>query len=153
MAASPDGKKLAFTWRGQIWVVGVDGSNLMQITEAEPVDLSSHLESMYVANFVSPTWSPDSKWVASIWLRNTTGGVVGGVFPSADATVAPVYQVLPSPGAVANGRCSNPLVVFPADKKTMVTRWDPENFVRMRHVNKVSLRWLTTCAEHVFWLP
>ncbi|MCA1577616.1 MAG: S9 family peptidase [Acidobacteria bacterium] len=48
---SPDGKKIAFTTGGQIWVMDHDGDNKEQVTKI----------STGVAN---PVWSPDGKWIA-----------------------------------------------------------------------------------------
>ncbi len=77
---SPDGKWLAFSVREtdmdanrgrfDLWVVGVDGSNLTRLT--------SHPDSD-----TDPEWSPDGKWVyftstrsgsAQVWRIRTTGG-------------------------------------------------------------------------------
>ena len=48
---SPDGKKVAFSFRGDIYVVGSQGGNAMQITSNRAYDYS-------------PIWSPDSKTLA-----------------------------------------------------------------------------------------
>ena len=48
---SPDGKKVAFSFRGDIYVVGSQGGNARQITSNRAYDYS-------------PIWSPDSKTLA-----------------------------------------------------------------------------------------
>ena len=48
---SPDGKKIAFTTGGQIWVMDHDGDNREQITKIS-------------TGAAGPVWSPDGKWIA-----------------------------------------------------------------------------------------
>jgi len=54
-ALSPDGKRLVFCMQEErnwhLFMMNVDGSNLIQLTEGHHVD-------------VQPTWSPDGKWIA-----------------------------------------------------------------------------------------
>jgi Tol biopolymer transport system component len=50
-AISPDGTKIAFSYRGDLWVVPAEGG------EARPV--TSH-----VAHERAPAWSPDGLWLA-----------------------------------------------------------------------------------------
>ncbi len=52
-SVSPDGKSIAFIKDNQVWTMGIDGSNP---------------EQLYVAGlqFYIPTWSPDSKYIASV---------------------------------------------------------------------------------------
>ncbi len=54
-ALSPDGKRLVFCMQEKrswhLFMMDVDGSNLIQLTEGQHVD-------------VQPTWSPDGKWIA-----------------------------------------------------------------------------------------
>jgi dipeptidyl aminopeptidase/acylaminoacyl peptidase len=65
-AWSPDGSRIAFAglWEGssQIFLVNVDGSNLIQL---------SHDAKMR-CNHVS--WSPDAKWIAAACIPNVTTG-------------------------------------------------------------------------------
>lgn len=51
LALSPDGKQIAFAYRGDIWVVSSGGGRANQIT--------NHVE---LEDF--PVWSPDGKWIA-----------------------------------------------------------------------------------------
>ncbi|HEX5835926.1 MAG TPA: hypothetical protein VFY34_18825, partial [Pyrinomonadaceae bacterium] len=48
---SPDGKKIAFTTGGQIWVMDAGGDNKEQITKIS-------------TGAAGPVWSPDGKWIA-----------------------------------------------------------------------------------------
>jgi dipeptidyl aminopeptidase/acylaminoacyl peptidase len=48
---SPDGKKIAFTTGGQIWVMDQDGDNKEQVTKIS-------------TGAAAPVWSPDGKWIA-----------------------------------------------------------------------------------------
>ncbi|MEW6304929.1 MAG: S41 family peptidase [Verrucomicrobiota bacterium] len=50
-ALSPDGKRLAFVYRGDIWVAGARGGQAMPVTQ--------HVESD-----AYPVFSPDGKWIA-----------------------------------------------------------------------------------------
>ena len=59
LALSPDGSKLAFTYRGDVWVAPSVGG------KAEPV--TSHVEMDD-----NPRWSPDGKWIA--FASNRAGG-------------------------------------------------------------------------------
>ncbi len=69
-ALSPDGKTLAFVWRGDIWVSPASGGRAYSVTDH--VELDAY-----------PVFSPDGKWIAFSSLRNgnydifvvpTTGG-------------------------------------------------------------------------------
>jgi len=48
---SPDGKKIAYTSGGQIWVMEDDGDNKDQVTKIS-------------TGAAGPVWSPDGKWIA-----------------------------------------------------------------------------------------
>lgn len=48
---SPDGKKIAFTTGGQIWVMDRDGDDKEQVTKIS-------------TGAAAPVWSPDGKWIA-----------------------------------------------------------------------------------------
>ncbi|MCC7137152.1 MAG: PD40 domain-containing protein [Planctomycetes bacterium] len=48
---APDGTRIAFTWRGDVWTVPVAGGRATPVTAHPAVDRA-------------PCWSPDSKWIA-----------------------------------------------------------------------------------------
>jgi len=48
---SPDGKKIAYTTAGQVWVMNDDGDNKEQVTKIS-------------TEAAAPVWSPDGKWIA-----------------------------------------------------------------------------------------
>ncbi|MBK9250270.1 MAG: PD40 domain-containing protein [Ignavibacteria bacterium] len=50
-AASPDGKRVAFSMNGHIWVINIDGTGLRQVTTGTKLE-------------TSPCWSPDGKYIA-----------------------------------------------------------------------------------------
>ena len=56
-ALSPDGRRLAFVWRGDVWVGSADGGEARRITDH--VELDAY-----------PVFSPDGKWLAFSSLRN-----------------------------------------------------------------------------------
>ncbi len=69
-ALSPDGSKLAFVWRGDIWVSATSGGRAYQVTTHAEYD-------------AYPVFSPDGKWIAfqsnrtgspDIWVVPTEGG-------------------------------------------------------------------------------
>ncbi|MBL7975117.1 MAG: PD40 domain-containing protein [Candidatus Kapabacteria bacterium] len=53
-SVSPDGKTIAFIRDGQLWIMGIDGSNATQL----------YAGGNY--RFGMPTWSPDSKYIATV---------------------------------------------------------------------------------------
>jgi Periplasmic protease len=56
-ALSPDGKKLAFVWRGDIWVTDGNGGRAYPVTSHVELD-------------ANPVFSPDGKWIAFSSTRN-----------------------------------------------------------------------------------
>ena len=60
LAWSPNGKQLAYWYRGQIWVMNADGSHdVALVGRASTLPLDRAL-----GGPTSPTWSPDGKWIA-----------------------------------------------------------------------------------------
>ena len=68
MAWSPDGHRIAFSSldQRQIYVINVDGTNLLELTSHTDVP-HSHTR--------SPTWSPDGQQIAFFSTRNDSGGI------------------------------------------------------------------------------
>lgn len=140
LSASPDGRRIAFTWNGHLWVAGVDGSNLHRVTELAADDT-------FGPAFGSPTWSPDSQWLAGVLNRGGTN--IGLVFPGNTDIVAPPYQVIGSSG------CASPVFVVRADgPPATVTwpRWPLEAGVRARNANGQFIG-VASCDGEVFWIP
>ena len=139
LTASPDGRRIAFTWNGHIWVAGVDGSNLHRVTALAPDDT-------FGPAFGSPAWSPDSQWLAGVLNRGGTN--VAPVFPGS-GDIAPPYQVIGTSG------CASPVFVVRADGPAATVtwpRWPVEAGVRARNA-KGQLIGVSTCDGQVFWIP
>jgi len=51
-SVSPDGKSIAFVRDGQVWTMGIDGTNPKQFY-------------LSTETFYNPTWSPDSKYIVA----------------------------------------------------------------------------------------
>ena len=70
LAVSPDGKQIAFFWRGDVWAAPMKGGAARQLTRHPAVDRQ-------------PAWSPDGKKIAfmsereggrQVWVMPATGG-------------------------------------------------------------------------------
>ncbi|MBU48786.1 MAG: hypothetical protein CL920_08830 [Deltaproteobacteria bacterium] len=70
-AVSPDGSKVVFSWRGDLWVVASHGGTARKLTTHKAFD--HH-----------PVWSPDGKWIAfasrrfgndDVYVMRATGGL------------------------------------------------------------------------------
>ncbi|MCX6368122.1 MAG: S41 family peptidase [Armatimonadetes bacterium] len=80
-ALSPDGSKLAFVWRGDIWVASSSGGRAYAVTTHAEYD-------------AYPVFSPDGKWIA--FQSNRTG--------SSDIWVVPTEGGTPKQLTIAGGR-------------------------------------------------
>lgn len=86
-SVSPDGQSIAFIRDGQLWLMGIDGSN--------PTQLYVGTETFYI-----PTWSPDSKYIAVVskWdlyifdiTKNTYSEISKAGYISIDGQMSWVY--------------------------------------------------------------
>jgi WD40-like Beta Propeller Repeat len=55
---SPDGTRIAFLFRGNLWIMGANGGHKTQITHAAPLFTDSR-----------PTWSPNGRYLAFVRTR------------------------------------------------------------------------------------
>ena len=71
LAVSPNGKQIAFFWKGDVWSAPIKGGAARQLTRHPSVDRQ-------------PAWSPDGQWIAyqsrvggqfDIWLIDPDGSV------------------------------------------------------------------------------
>ena len=150
LVASPDGTHLAFTWResrgtawdGHIWVVRADGTGLRRITKVPDEATAMSY------GFVSPTWSPDGRWIAGMY--NMSGSVVAPIFPD--------DQSFPLPGGVigSTGCGTNQVFVLPADAERTVISWprfDAQYGIKVRGTaGQPGGQWLSACGD-IAWLP
>ncbi len=71
---SPDGKKIAFTyggWRLADWALNLDAGVVDVDSQARPQSKMKPIVTGYHEDF-TPTWSPDSKWIAYHSHRSST---------------------------------------------------------------------------------
>ena len=144
LRASPDGSQVAFTWNGHIWVVGTDGGNLHRLTEVGPGSTNQVLG----PSFGSPTWSPDSRWVAGVLYRS--GVNVAPVFPDTSDDIPPPYQVVGTTG------CVSPVFVLRADASAPTPiswpSWPVAHGVRVKGADGRQVLGLSVCSDVVHWI-
>ena len=148
LAVSPDGSRIAFTWRvrrgngmdTQIFTARIDGSELRQMTAvADAADPLSYA-------FGSPTWSPDGQWVAFVLYMN--GATAAPVWPDDRIGAARVIGT--------TGCDASPVYVLPASQATARSfQWPavtPALALKVRAASGDTGQWVTSCAT-VRWLP
>ena len=149
MAASPDGKRLAFNWvearkggisnDSNLWVVNLDGTGLRRLTSAP--DPTSPLDYSHG----SPTWSPDGKWVA-------------GVLYMSGVSTAPVFPEAPFGGDRVTGTtgCADQVFVVNVDRPEVALSWpsfDSAHGVKVAAATGAGGQWLGTCGGTISWVP
>ncbi len=77
LAWSPDGRRLAYWMRGQIWVMNADGTHNVALAGTPGAPLGGGLGTVAPA---SPTWFPDGRQIAytdgynrALWVMNVDG--------------------------------------------------------------------------------
>jgi hypothetical protein len=147
IAVSPDGSKVALSWRQprgvsndvHLWVANTDGTGLTRLTN--PPDATSPLD--YVHG--SPTWSPDGSWVAGVLYMSGT-------------SAAPVYPDEPFLGARITGStgCVDQVFVVNAAGPAIALSWpsfDARLGIKVAAPSGTGGQWLATCGGTVSWLP
>ena len=148
LAVSPDGSRIAFTWRvrrgngmdTQIFTARIDGSDLRQMTAvADNTDPLSYA-------FGSPTWSPDGQWVAFVLYMN--GATAAPVWPDDRIGAARVIGT--------TGCDASPVYVLPVNQTPARSfQWPavaPALALKVRAASGDTGQWVTSCAT-VRWLP
>ena len=79
LRVSPDGKNVAFVWQNHIWLVGIDGTNLRQLTNSNLGERA-------------PAWSPDGKSLAFLW-GNQVATYIDASCPELYVTSAAAHRV------------------------------------------------------------
>lgn len=147
MSVSPDGKRLAFSWReprknsmdSHLWVVNIDGTGLRKLTAVpdpdSPLDYS----------FGNPAWSPDGAWVAGVFYMQGTS-----IAPDYPQDEFSGWQVIGTTG------CDGSQVfVLPATADKVRISWpaiDATFGIKVRNPENTGAQWLTTCGA-IAWLP
>jgi Tol biopolymer transport system component len=145
LAASPDGQRLAISWRdldsgdADLWTVRVDGTDLRRLTQ-QPASTPA-LDYTHA----SPAWSPDSKWVAAVLYMSGTSS-------------SPLFPDEPFLGGRITGTtgCIDQIFVVAADGPTVELtwpRWDREHGIKVRDPSDMGGQWLSTCGAEVGWVP
>ncbi len=142
LAASPDGRRLAISWRdldsedADLWVVEADGSDLRRLTRSP----ASALEFTHA----NPTWSPDSRWVAAALYMSGTSS-------------APTYPDEPFLGdrIIGSTGCIDQVFVVPAEGPTVELDWpsfDATYGLKVAAPSGRGGQWLSTCGGELGWL-
>ena len=127
LSVSPDGTKVAFllltdqslvSFRGHIYVMNIDGTNLRQLTDSDP-------NSEFEANETHPVWSPDGKWILVVNDFVGSTGAPGGYPGDLYAVPSDGIKVnldKPDLSIVRHIKVNNPLARF---KDHRITAWLP----------------------------
>lgn len=151
LVASPDGQRIAFTWREKrgngydtnIWVAKLDGTELRRLTTPpDPNDALSY-------RYSYPSWSPDGQWIAG--LLDMHGTSVSYQFPSLDPQDLPPALLI-----VGTTGCGNSQVfAVPAGASQVALSWptlDARYGIKVLTDDAKGVNWLTSCSS-VAWLP
>ena len=147
MSVSPDGKRIAFSWReprnnsmdSHLWVVNIDGSGLRKLTAVPDPD--SPLD----YRFGNPVWSPDGAWVAGVFYMQGTSAAPE--YPQDDFSG---WQVIGTTGCGGNQ-----VFVLPATADKVRITWpaiDAAVGIKVRNPENTGAQWLTTCGS-ISWIP
>ena len=108
---SPDGKRVAYTANGQLWIADATGANPRQITNVN-------------GGASGPVWAPTSDRIA----------FVTGVYPDCDSAPAAASPAAPAP-TIATSNSSLPRIrIFPSSGRTIA---HPSRFQRSQGISPV----------------
>lgn len=143
LAVSPDGRRIALSWNDggdiDLWVVNAaDGTGLKQLTRSAAGDALDYVHA-------SPTWSPNSQWVAGVLYMSGTSS-------------SPVYPDEPFLGSRITGSsgCEDQVFVVDPAGPTVQLDWpsfDATHGLKVIAASGTGGEWLATCSASISWMP